>query len=623
MIPEIGSAMITLVIPASIFSLVAGLLGGRMANAAWQTTRLIMMMLVGASILLILAFIANDYSIAYVAHYSNRSLPFFYKITGLWAGLDGSLLFWVTILSVLGFVMMHRLQKQAPELVAVANASVMGVIFFFALMLLFPANPFTRLVTTPADGTGLNPLLQNEYMVIHPPSLYMGYVSAAIPFAIAMAMMWRRKATDIDSQILRPWLYLCWTFLTLGNLLGMHWAYVELGWGGFWAWDPVENAAVMPWFVLTGLLHSMIVQERRGQFRMWNMVLVVLAFMLTLFGTYLTRSGIVQSVHAFSNSTLGPYFISLMIVTALVGFGSIVAHRKSLQPRALFESVVSKEGAYLLCTILMVAATVAIIWGTMMPTITEAISGDRVTVGPPYFNRMMAPIGLFVLLLMGVGPVAKWTHDELLPLLKRIWLPTFVAGCVALIAWYKGLLNPYMYSAAIMVAFAFTTTVHKLFTGKRRNPRREGAYIVHLGFVIMFLGFAGAAYQGERSVELHAGETASFRGYEFEMKGINYWRDRHKETIEAVVNVTYAGKEIDELRPSHFLYVGSEQPTSEVDIHRRFGEDVYLIMGGFDYDKKSAEFKIMINPLVNLIWLGGAIMGLGIGWMWWPRRKYA
>lgn len=645
MIAMLGSAIIALAIPLMVYSLLAPLIGLRVGDLRWQRsgyrgTAAVAMLLSLAAGLLIVAFLTNDFSIAYVYGHSNRSMPIFYKVAGLWAGLDGSLLFWVWILSLLTAILMRRLPHKAPRMAPYSNAVLLLIMLFFAVMMLVPANPFALLTSIPVDGQGLNPLLQNEYMVIHPPSLYMGYVSAAIPFALGIGAVMARQMDAGWIALVRPWMYLCWIFLTLGNLLGMHWAYVELGWGGFWAWDPVENAAAIPWFTLTAFLHSIIVQERRGMFRIWNVVLVTLTCLLTIFGTYLTRSGIVQSVHAFSGSTLGPYFLVLMGVIALIAVVAIVTHRRDLATPAHLQSVFCKEGTFILNNILLVVAAVAIIFGTMLPTFSEWWGSERMSVGPSFFNRMMAPLGVAVLILMGVGPVASWIKQDILPLLRKIWPGALAALVVGVNAWLLGIHNGYMLSMLSVVAFAFVLTLREFISGTRamaqkhqcnvlmaahlllqHNRRRYGGYWVHIGFFLMCLGFAGAAYQSERIVQLNSGDAATFHGYEFKLLGLKYDRDTHKEAISAKVEVRRQDKLLTTLHPAHYLFTTAKQPSTEVDIYRTLPEDVYLILGGFDYDKKTAELKIMINPLVNMLWWGGAMTLLGALWIIWPRRS--
>lgn len=631
--------------PLAFYALLAPLLGVQIGQAKWvesglRATRALAALFAVASALLIYAFLTNDFSISYVHEHSSLSLPLFYKVAGLWAGLDGSLLFWVLLLAGMTMVVSRQTQRQAPQQLPVLNAILTLIMLFFSVMLVFANNPFSVLDVIPADGMGLNPLLQNYYMVIHPPSLYTGYVSASIPFAIGIAAVWGRdEGTDWLKRV-RPWIYLCWFFLTLGNLLGMSWAYEELGWGGFWAWDPVENAAIVPWFTATAFIHSTLIQERRGMFKIWNIVLLTLTCLLTIFGTYLTRSGIVQSVHAFAGSTLGPYFLVLMGIIVTIGLYTIITHMKELETRNPISSIWTKEGMFLLTNVFMVVSSFAIIWGTMLPTFSEMFGGQRITVGPPYFNRMMAPIGVLIIALMGVGPVTSWAKQDLLPLLKKIGWAFAIAVVLGGAAYAKGLQDNYMVSAIVVVSFSLLLTVREFITGSsmmmakqkcsriqglkqllQRYYRQYGGFIVHIGMLILFIGIAGAAYQTDRIINLGKGESAPYKSYEFTFKGLDYSKDEHKEMMTAVVEVKRGGKVLATLYPGHNLYATAEQPSTEVDIYRTVPEDVYLILGGFDYDKQRAELKIMINPLVNLVWFGGIIMLLGAIWIIWPRNR--
>jgi cytochrome c-type biogenesis protein CcmF len=631
--------------PLALYAMLAPLLGKRIAQPKWvesgyHATNGLAALFGLASIILISAFLNDDFAIAYVFEHSNRSLPLFYKIAGLWAGLDGSLLFWVLLLAIMTVIALRRVRASAPVQFPVVNAVLNLIMLFFAVMLIFPNNPFTLLIDTPPDGMGLNPLLQNPYMVIHPPSLYIGYVSAAIPFALGIGAVVAHDDGIEWLKRVRPWIYLCWFFLTLGNLLGMNWAYVELGWGGFWAWDPVENAAVMPWFTATAFIHSTLIQERRGMFKIWNVSLLTLTCLLTIFGTYLTRSGVVQSVHAFAGSTLGPYFLTLLATILVIGLLTILTHLKELRTRSPITSIWTKEGMFLLNNVLMVVSSFAIIWGTMLPTFSEMFTDQRVTVGPPYFNRMMAPIGVAILVFLGIGPVTSWAKQDLVPLLQKIWWAFAIAVLTGGVTYALGLQDPYMSSAIIVVTFSLLLTLREFVLGSngiiakqncsrlqallillQRYYRQYGGFVVHIGVLILFIGFAGAAYQTERIVNLSKNESAMYKGYEITFKGLEYSRDDHKEMMDARVEVKHSGKVLATLTPSHYLYRSAEQPSTEVDIYRSLLEDVYLILGGFDYDNQKAELKIMINPLVNIVWVGGIIMLLGSIWIIWPRKR--
>lgn len=645
MIPVLGTAVLSVALPVALYAMLAPLVGLRikdqkMMESGYRATIALTTLFAIASVFLISAFLNDDFSVAYVFEHSNRTLPLFYKIAGLWAGLDGSLLFWVVLLAIMTVISMRQLKRSAPATLPYASAILNLIMMFFAVMLMFPNNPFTLLSDIPADGLGLNPLLQNPYMVIHPPSLYIGYVSAAIPFALGIgAVMAREEGVEWLKRV-RPWMYICWIFLTLGNLLGMDWAYVELGWGGFWAWDPVENAAIIPWFTATAFIHSTLIQERRGMFKIWNITLLTLTCLLTIFGTYLTRSGVVQSVHAFAGSKLGPYFLVLMATISVIGIITIATHLKELKPRNHIESIWTREGMFLLNNVLMVISAFAIIWGTMLPTFSELFASQRVTVGPPYFNRMMAPIGVVILALMGMGPISNWVKQDLKHLFQKIWWALSIAVLAGGVGYAVGLQSGYMVSAIMVVSFSLMLTVREFVVGSEamiaqhpcsrlrslqllmnRYYRQYGGYVVHVGMLLMFLGFAGAAYQVDRIVNLSREEATTFKGYEFTFHGLKHSHDETKEMMDATVEVKRDGKTLTTLYPAHYLYTTAEQPSTEAAIYRGIQEDVYLILGGFDFDNQKAELKIMINPLVNIVWLGGIIMLLGAIWIIWPRKR--
>lgn len=645
MIPVLGTAVLSIAMPVALYAILAPLLGLRIKDPKWvesgyRASTALTVLLGVASLLLISAFLTNDFSVAYVFEHSNRTLPLFYKVAGLWAGLDGSLLFWVMLLAIMSQIAMLQTKRTSPDSQPYANAILTLIMLFFVVMLVFPNNPFTLLSDVPLDGLGLNPLLQNPYMVIHPPSLYTGYVSAAIPFALGIGAVIAHEDGIEWLKRVRPWIYLCWFFLTLGNLLGMDWAYVELGWGGFWAWDPVENAAIIPWFTATAFIHSTLIQERRGMFKVWNIVLLTLTCLLTIFGTYLTRSGVVQSVHAFAGSTLGPYFLVLMATILVISILTIATHMTDLKTRNHIESIWTKEGMFLLNNVLMVISSFAIVWGTMLPTFSEMFTSQRMTVGPPYFNRMMAPLGVAILALMGVGPISSWVKQDLKPLFMKIWWALSFSAVAGIVSYAVGIQNSYMLSAIIVVSFSLMLTLREYVVGTSaimakqpcsrlkafqllmsRYYRQYGGYIVHIGMLLMFIGFAGAAYQVERVVSLSQDESTTFKGYEFKFHKLNYSQDANKEMMDATVEVKRGGKTLATLNPAHYLYITAEQPSTEVDIYRSISEDVYLILGGFDFDNQKAELKIMINPLVNVVWLGGIIMLLGSIWIIWPRNR--
>lgn len=645
MIPALGTACLMLLLPTALYSLGMTIIGGhyrdaRQFRSGLHATYSVVGLLTLAAGLVVTAFVGNHFEMAYVAASSSRALALPYKLAGLWAGLDGSLLFWVWLLALMHLVVIVRMQERLSRHIAMINAVVMCVVLFFGLLLLVEANPFTTTLDVPMDGRGLNPLLQSPLMVIHPPMLYLGYVSATIPFALVIAGLVTREMDERWLQAVRSWVLFCWFFLSVGNLLGMYWAYVELGWGGFWAWDPVENAAIMPWFTASAFLHSIIIQERRGMLRMWNVVLATLTFLLTVFGTFLTRSGIVQSVHAFSNSTLGVYFASFLVVCAVASAALIVRRRRTLASRNQLESIMSKEGAFLLNNVFLTVGCFAILWGTMLPTMTEWLFDERLTLGPAFFNTVITPFGFGLLALAGFGPVMAWRRAESGALLRVVRWPA-VIGVVALgtgALWglrdWRALVGLLLggftlaitlaeFGRGLRVVHAQTPKPLVAVPGKllRRAQRRYGGYVVHIGLLVIFAGFIGALYRFESDVHLKEGERTTVRGYELEFGGLRYRQDDHLEAVAGELRVFRDGAPVSVLLPARHFYRASEQPTTEVAIYRSGLNDLYTILGAFDVDAHAADFKIMHHPLINAIWLGGGLLVLGTLIIIWPRRQ--
>ncbi len=487
-----------------------------------------------ASGVIIYAFVAGDYSIRYVQRYSDSVQPLFYKITSYWGGLDGSVMFWVFLLSLFGSVAVKVNRERHRELIPYVVAVIASVEMFFLFLMVIHNNPFaTYLTETPIDGRGLNPLLQNFYMAIHPPTMYLGFVGLTIPFAFGMAALFTGHLDDSWLRAVRRWTMFSWFFLSLGLTLGMIWAYEELGWGGYWGWDPVENAGMLPWFTATAFLHSVMVQERRGMLRVWNVTLVIITFLLTIVGTFLTRSGVVQSIHAFGEDPeLARYFVGFMLSTVVFCFGWVIYRLPLLKARHELDSWMSKEAAFLANNWILLFSALFILFATLFPTITEAINGERLTVGPPFFNRWMVPIGLILLLLTGVGPLLAWRKSTIANLREQFMWPVLsglVAGgvlvalgvrvwssgiCFALSAFVAGTLTQeFIRGANVRRGMTGTDLLTAMIGLVSRNKRRYGGYIVHAGIVLIFLGFAGEGFSRDQQLLLKPGEEATVGDY--------------------------------------------------------------------------------------------------------------
>jgi cytochrome c-type biogenesis protein CcmF len=590
-----------------------------------------------SSVAIVYAFVTHDYSIKYVQRYSDASSPLFYKITAYWGGLDGSILWWVFLLSVFSAIAIHTNRNRHREIMPYVVATLMVISGFFLFVIVFHKNPFdTFLTDVPAAGQGLNPLLQNAYMITHPPSLYIGFVGMAIPYAFAMGALISGHLDDAWLHAVRRWTLIAWFFLSMGLTLGMLWAYEELGWGGFWAWDPVENAGFLPWLTGTAFFHSTMIQERRGMMKIWNFSLVILTFFLTIVGTFLTRSGIVQSVHAFGQDTkLAMIFGGFMGLTLLISFGFVIARLPELRARGKLESLLSREFAFLLNNWILLLAAFFILFATLFPTLSEAVTGERITVGPPFFNKWMIPIGLILLFLTGVGPLIAWRKATTSHLRYQFTGPAIAAAVAAAVTIALRLYDPSWAPVVCfsLCAFVTGTVVQEFYRGavvRRRNTgsdlmtallgmiirgrRRYGGYIVHVGIVLMFLGFAGQAYQKEEEIAMRPGQQVEFGRYVVRFDGLSHEEDRQKEMITGEFTIFSSGKELGRLRPARwFFHKSPESPTTEVAIRRAPSEDLYITLGNYKFEDGSGMFKLVINPLVNWVWFGFMMLAIGTG----------
>ncbi len=582
------------------------------------------------------SFLTHDYSIKYVQRYSDASSPLFYQITAYWGGLDGSILWWVFLLSVFSAIAVYTNRHRHRELLPYAITTLMTIADFFLFVIIFFKNPFaTFLGDIPTAGKGLNPLLQNAYMVTHPPSLYTGFVGMSIPFSFGLGALISGQLDDAWIASVRKWTLGAWFFLSMGLTLGMLWAYEELGWGGFWAWDPVENAGFLPWLTATAFLHSIMIQERRGMMKIWNVTLIILTFFLTIFGTFMTRSGIVQSVHAFGQDTqLAWIFTVFMILILVVSFGFVIKRLPELRSRATFESWLSREAAFAVNNWILLFAAFFVLFATMFPTLSEAIMGERITVGPPFFNKWMVPIGITLLFLTGVGPGIAWRKATPGHLRYQFMLPVSVAAATAGLCLLLGLQTSW--AAVInfsLCAMVFTTIsqefIRNLIIRKKntggdllsaaigmvlRNRRRYGGYLVHIGIVLMFLGFAGSAYQKESEVRLEPGKEAHIGKYTLRFDRLAHEEDRQKEMVTGEITASVDGKVIEHMRPARWFFHNHEsEPTTEVAMHRSPAEDLYITLGNYDLADGSAMLKLVVNPLVDWIWLGFMLLAFGTG----------
>ncbi|MFH1003105.1 MAG: heme lyase CcmF/NrfE family subunit [Chloroflexota bacterium] len=644
---DIGYIALFLALVASIYTTVAFVLGDRRGNPGLTESArhglLAVCGLVSLAVLrLLLALITHNFQIEYVANYTSRDLGVPYLISALWAGNAGSLLFWAWLLAIFATVMLLQKRQAGQRLLPYAAAVVMATEAFFLILLLAVSNPFSKLPFIPANGMGLNPMLENPGMIIHPPALLAGYVGFTIPFAFAIAALVTNRLGDEWIVAVRRWTLLAWLLLGAGNLIGAWWAYVELGWGGYWAWDPVENAGLMPWLVATAFLHSIMMQRRRGMLKIWNMVLITLTFSLAIFGTFLTRSGVLSSVHTFSDSAMGPFFLTFLGITL---FGSLfLLYRRSeeLKSEAEMESLVSRESTFLLNNLLLVGAAFAIFLGTIFPLISEAVRGVKITVGPPFFNQVNSPIFLAIILLAGVCTLIGWRQASARNLANHFLWPLVVALMVGVAIFVLGIRQWYALLAFIICSFVLATILYEWFRGTRARHRmrqgnylkaffgliganrpRYGGYIVHIAIVLIAIGVIGSSlFHTEAEATLAQGQSMSINNYTLTFNNLDHYQTESKLVVTATLSVTSDGRPIGQMTPEKYYHQNYDQPVTEIADRSTLAEDLYVILVGWD-DAGNTSFKVLVNPLVTWIWIGGGVFLLGGVIAFWPDRRQA
>jgi len=649
----LGNLVLWLAFLVGVWGALAGLVGGLRARPdLQQSARHAVFVMCGALLVAVfsleVALFRHDFNVEYVAAYTSRNLPIFYTWSALYAGQKGSLLFWATVLSVFGSLALVLTPRRQRELLPYVAAVVSLVAAFFISVMLFGgANPFRRLPYTPVDGSGLNPQLQNPGMVFHPPMLYLGYISITIPFAFAMAAL-LSKRLDTDWLVaIRKWTLLSWLFLSIGICLGMWWAYVELGWGGYWAWDPVENASLLPWLTMTAFLHSVMIQEKRGMLKKWNLALIIGSWLLSIFGTFITRSGVISSVHSFTQSNVGYFFLFFLLVAGTASFTLYATRLPLLTAEARLESMVSREASFLFNNLLFVGIAFSVLWGTLFPILSELVQGTKVTVGPPFFNQVNIPLGLALLGLTGIGPLIAWRRASLPNLQRQFAVPVTVGVFTVLVLLVAGMRDGYALVAIGLGGFVAATIAQEFARGTSarhrqygepyllalgrliaRNRRRYGGYVVHTGMVMLFIAFSWMAFKTETEATLRPGESVSLRSpygstYTFTHLGISQYDALNRLVTAAAVEVRRDGKRIGMLNPEKRQHVDSFgrptfQPSTEPSIMSLLREDLYGVLGGVVNGTEEAVFRFTINPLVWWVWYGGMIVALGGLVVMWP-----
>ena len=640
---EFGSWTLILALVLSFYAFFAGALAlirgsaaDRLAETARRAGIATFIAVVASAMVLVISVINNDFSLAYIRDHSNIALPTAYKFAALWSGQEGSLLFWALLLSAYAFVVRVR-HRVDVKLSAYASVILAGVQFFFLLLIQFRAHPFALVSgPVPQDGHGLNILLQYPEMVIHPPMLYLGYVGMAVPFAFALGALIMRYPGEKWIAITRRWTMVAWLFLTCGIFLGAHWAYSVLGWGGYWGWDPVENASFLPWLTGTAFLHSVMMQEKRGMMKVWNVWLIFITFLLSIFGTFLTRSGLVSSVHAFAQSTIGPWFMVFMSVIFLACLFFYIKNRDHLKSENKLESLVSRESSFLFNNLVLLAACFAVLWGTLFPKISEAVQGHQVTVGPPFFNNVLIPIGLFLLFLTAVGPLLAWRSTSFESVKGNFKVPAALA-VLTMIALIAGGMRPWEEAArfyslmsislSVLVFASITSEFYrgtKVIRGHtslgwiasavqltRRNTRRYGGYLVHYGVVVVCIGFAGATFNQTNEQELGFKDKMTLGAYTLVCQNYTQEDFPNYSSEMAVLDVYKNGKKITTMYPEQRFYKANQQPATMVALRSTIEEDLYLVYAGRNPDNEHPIIKAHLNPLVSWIWAGWLIMVWG------------
>jgi cytochrome c-type biogenesis protein CcmF len=603
--------------------------------------------LVVASLALWKGLISHDFNIEYVAAYTSRNLPPYFIVSAFWAGQKGSLLFWAVVLSLFASLAQLLTPRRYADLMPYVAGVTSAVTAFFVSVMLFGSSPFERLAFTPADGRGLNPQLQNVGMVIHPPMLYLGYISITIPFAFAVAALLSRRLDTGWIHAIRKWTLVSWLFLSIGITLGMWWAYVELGWGGYWAWDPVENASLLPWLTMTAFLHSVMIQEKRGMLKRWNLGLIVGTFLLSIFGTFITRSGVIASVHSFTQSNVGYFFLGFLVVAAVLSFTLLYTRWPLLEADVHLESMLSREAAFLFNNLLLVGIAFSVLWGTLFPILSEAVRGSKITVGPPFFNRVNVPLGLLLLALTGIGPLIAWRKASTANLRRQFVGPLASGGVTLAALLAAGVRDFYAVTALALAGFVAGTITQEFWRGVRarrrmhgesvptafvrlvgRNRRRYGGYIVHAGILIYFVAFAGMAFKVEREATLKPGESVELRSpfghtYRFTHVGISQYEALNRVVSAATVQVTLDGRPAGLLTSEKRQHVDSFkrptfEPSTEVGIRSGLREDLYLVFAGAVDGTEEAVYRFNINPLVWWVWFGGFVLAFGGIVTMWP-----
>jgi cytochrome c-type biogenesis protein CcmF len=651
----VGSVALVLALLAALFGFLAGILGiaadrALFTRAARNSLLATFPAVSLATVSLVCSLVSDKFSMSYVAAHSSRALPFWYKVAALWAGQEGSLLFWSWLLSIFVFIALIANRDKHLDLMPTVSIILAGIQSFFLLLNIFVSNPFgilgvvgpdgaTRSVTL-ADGQGLNPLLQYPEMVLHPPLLYLGYTGFAVPFAFALAAVFRRDASGAWIHITRRWTIVAWSFLGVGILLGAHWAYAVLGWGGYWAWDPVENTSLLPWLTATAFLHSAITQEKRGMMKIWSVWLIFVTFLLSILGTLLTRSGVVSSVHAFAKSPIGIWLTVFLALAFSVCLWAFWRNVRSLKTQRSLDSMLSREGSMFFLTLLLSVACLGVLWGTLLPVFSGWIDGARVTIGPPFYDKITIPIALALLLLMGITPLLGWGRNSLARVMKGLELPLGGSAATGVAGYLIGFRNPSSLACLVLGAFAAITISLQFFKGTRvpascsnANPvsglrnlamqdtRRYGAFTVHLGIVLIFLGISGQAFNRDVRKTMRPGDEMQIGAYTLFAQDFDEVQAANYQGVRSSIEVLEGNRSLVLLHPERRFYPSDQTAESKVAIYSSLEHDLYVVYEGNSSENGLPLIHAYLNPLVRWIWLGGLVMVLGTLVALLPNRR--
>ena len=641
-----GRAILLVAFAVALFAVGAALAGRQPRRRQWflaaerAVFALFGLLTVGIGTL-VAGLLGNHFELAAVDGYSSRALEAHFKVTAVWASQPGSLMFWAWLLSGFSCIAIITHRRRNRELMPVVVAVLAGLGAFFTMVLCFVASPFATVPVVPADGGGLQAALRNPYMIAHPPLLYLGYVSIAVPFAFAIAALVTRRLDSAWLTSVRRWTLASWAFLGIGIVLGAKWAYESLSFGGYWIWDPVENAAFLPWLTATAFLHSVMVQERRGMLKVWNLVLIITTFTLTLFGTFLTRSNIVSSVHNFGAQTVGPWLLGAIVVVLAGGIALIISRLPQLKSSHSLESYFSREAIFLYNNLLLVGLAFAIIWGTLFPVVSELIQGQRISVGRGFFDRVAAPIGVALLFLTGIGPLVPWRKANVEVIRRRFLVPLVVtaaatplvlltdarsnwaAAAVFLIAIFSAVCigSEFWRGTKVRYALGGVSWIGALGQLVARNRRRYGGYIAHVGIIVVIVAIAASrSFLSEGTFDLRQGQQASAGGYTFTAQSFERRRDPNKMTVAATIEVTRGSTRVATLRPAKHVYLPRQEPGDEVAIAGGPTRDIWVNLAGLT-PAGVASIHVFVNPLISWLWIGGLVLLLGAIVAAWPPPR--